>query len=188
MSGTGNCYDNAAVETFFNAPTPEELLKTNRAKPQRTITYKGETLTIDEWSVATGIPATTIKGRIANGWNIQRVLTQPIQIHTSRIDEQGRPKPRRKRGTRFTYSGKTHTVREWSKITGIDVATINYRLRKGWSPERALSEPISVSNSRKAQRIEGPGVVSNFGASKGTGGGTSAQDTSKITFSEREAS
>lgn len=46
----------------------------------------------------------------------------------------------------ITYNGVTRTVAEWAAITGIKSRTIAARLRKGWSPERALTEPLRESN------------------------------------------
>jgi hypothetical protein len=37
-----------------------------------------------------------------------------------------------------TAAGRTHTIAEWSRLTGIDANTIGGRLRRGWSAERAL--------------------------------------------------
>ncbi len=58
---------------------------------------------------------------------------------------------------------------------------------------RRLRSPLVGQRATKAHSfidryISSPGVGSNFGGSEGTGGGRSAQDTPKITFSEREAS
>lgn len=40
---------------------------------------------------------------------------------------------------RITYNGESHTLAEWSRITGISAFTIRNRIAKlGWSPERAL--------------------------------------------------
>lgn len=39
----------------------------------------------------------------------------------------------------YTYDGKTLSIKEWAKVTGIPVGTIVNRLRSGWSVERTLS-------------------------------------------------
>lgn len=38
----------------------------------------------------------------------------------------------------LTKNGETHTVSEWSKITGIKRSTINNRICRGWTDERSL--------------------------------------------------
>lgn len=46
----------------------------------------------------------------------------------------------------MTLNGKSHSISEWSRITGIKVATISYRMKKGWSVEDALTKS---SNDRE---------------------------------------
>lgn len=47
-----------------------------------------------------------------------------------------------KRNNRMlTFGGSTHTLAEWSDITGIKQATLFARLKKGWTIERALTTP-----------------------------------------------
>ena len=40
------------------------------------------------------------------------------------------------------YGGEVHTVSEWAHILGVSVGCLFSRLRRGWSDERTLSEPI----------------------------------------------
>lgn len=44
--------------------------------------------------------------------------------------------------TLLTWKGKTQSIVEWSEELGINKQTISTRLGRGWSAERALSEPI----------------------------------------------
>ena len=39
----------------------------------------------------------------------------------------------------ITFNGETKTLAEWAKITGINRATINSRLQKGWTIEKTLT-------------------------------------------------
>jgi hypothetical protein len=42
------------------------------------LTYQGRTLTMKEWSVATGINYRTLRSRInESGWSVERALTTP---------------------------------------------------------------------------------------------------------------
>lgn len=44
----------------------------------------------------------------------------------------------------IVYLGESHTISEWSDITGINKGTLRYRLDAGWTAERALTtKPIS---------------------------------------------
>lgn len=46
-----------------------------------------------------------------------------------------------RRNTLFlTANGETHTISEWSRITGIKRSTINNRIFRGWTHERALTK------------------------------------------------
>ena len=55
--------------------------------------------------------------------------------------------------TRFnrllTCNGETHTMSEWSEITGISQTTLSYRIHcLGWNDEQVLTTPINKSKSR----------------------------------------
>lgn len=50
----------------------------------------------------------------------------------------------------MTYHGETHNISEWADITGIDRRAILARLKRGWSDERALSEPVHRIKKRRA--------------------------------------
>lgn len=38
----------------------------------------------------------------------------------------------------LTVAGQTHTISEWARLTGIRASKIFKRLKRGWSPEKAL--------------------------------------------------
>lgn len=40
------------------------------------------------------------------------------------------------------FQGEVHSVSEWSRIVGISVGCLFSRLRRGWSVERILTEPV----------------------------------------------
>lgn len=42
----------------------------------------------------------------------------------------------------ITYNGKTHTVTEWAKILGYKKSTLELRLLRGWSIDKAFTKPI----------------------------------------------
>jgi hypothetical protein len=42
----------------------------------------------------------------------------------------------------ITFNGKTLTIAEWAKETGIKPGTIRQRLKRGWSTERALTQRV----------------------------------------------
>ncbi|MCS0460340.1 hypothetical protein [Rhizobium favelukesii] len=77
----------------------------------------------------------------------------------------------------YTFRGQRWLLKELSEITGIPACTIHARIRLGWTMEQALGSP--TPKQRRA------GVVSNLPAFEGTGAGSTAQETPKITFSEK---
>lgn len=53
-------------------------------------------------------------------------------------------KKRQKYGNKtiLEYKGENHSFRDWSIITGINQTTIQARIRRGWSAEKALTEGV----------------------------------------------
>lgn len=45
----------------------------------------------------------------------------------------------RRNNHRLLWRGSEKTIKEWSLVVGISPSTINWRLRRGWSVDRALS-------------------------------------------------
>lgn len=43
---------------------------------------------------------------------------------------------------RIVFGGAERTSHQWSEVTGIPATEINKRLGRGWSPERALTQPL----------------------------------------------
>ena len=44
--------------------------------------------------------------------------------------------------------GVSHTIAEWGDATGIQASTIWARLKTGWSPKRAVTEPAFVGHNQ----------------------------------------
>ncbi len=51
-----------------------------------------------------------------------------------------------KPGTVITHAGRTQNISAWAVEAGLNVSTLSYRLRRGWSMEEALKTPPSTSN------------------------------------------
>ena len=49
----------------------------------------------------------------------------------------------------LTFNGETHTFAEWSRITAIPYETLRWRTIRGWSSQRALTEPIHRTRKSK---------------------------------------
>lgn len=42
----------------------------------------------------------------------------------------------------LTHNGETHKLADWARLLHINESTLTYRLRRGWSVERALTEGV----------------------------------------------
>lgn len=95
----------------------------------------------DEWLVFENF----YKWSMVNGYDKNRSI--------DRIDSSGNYEPSNCRWTDsvtqanntsrnhfISYNGKTHTLAEWSKISGIPSDRIRQRLKKGWDIEKAIFE------------------------------------------------
>ena len=103
----------------------------NNKRNNHLITYKGITKTATQWAEEFGLNSQIITGRLKLGWSVEKALTTK--------------KMREKTGYRFfTYDGKTQTLSQWARETGINKRTLSYRIdRLGWSIEKALTTPSS---------------------------------------------
>lgn len=46
----------------------------------------------------------------------------------------------------ITFNGKTMNLMQWAKEIGVHYVTLHYRLKRGWSIERALTTPLQRRN------------------------------------------
>lgn len=101
----------------------------------------------DEWL---NNPQSFYDWAIANGYNSNLTI--------DRIDFNGNYEPsncrwvdmktqsnNRRNNHTITLNGVSHTLSEWSSLTGIEQSTIRARLKRGWSEEKALN-PIKFTN------------------------------------------
>jgi hypothetical protein len=103
-----------------------------------------------------------------------------IRNNVSELIKRSDIQPPREKGGRkamvITFNGLTLTLNEWADRCGVCRATLQQRLAKGWSLEKALTTPAL----RKRKRS--PGVAEDLQESAGTGGGSTARDLSEIEF------
>ena len=87
-----------------------------------------------EWSMANGYDEKLSIDRIDNDGDYSpqncRWVTQKVQSNNTRWNH------------KLTLNGESHTISEWASIKGIKANTLTYRIKRGWSIERALSEEV----------------------------------------------
>ena len=97
----------------------------------RMITYKGETLTLNEWEEKKGLTHGVVTYRLNAGWSIEKALeTAPHATKKNYIE----------------FNGYNRSVEEWSELTGIPRHNLYYRVRAGWSTEKTLTTPARQYN------------------------------------------
>ncbi len=73
-----------------------------------------------------------------NGWPANcRWATKDQQSNNTRANR------------KITFAGRTMNLSQWSLEVGINDDTISSRLKKGWTVERALTEPVPPRRKRK---------------------------------------
>lgn len=74
-----------SIETTLTTAVGEHRIHKPRAyRGGRLIEYNGKIQTLSEWAAETGLPRSTINGRLETGWSPAEALTKPIHPHNSR--------------------------------------------------------------------------------------------------------
>jgi hypothetical protein len=109
---------------------------------------------------------------------VQRRPLNPMAAQKRRRAPQPK-KPRTANGRPaklYTVDGITLPLSDWAVRIGMTASALHQRMRKGWT----IEEVVKVPPGRHR-----PGVVDNLPSFSGTGGGSTAQETTEITFSEK---
>ncbi len=102
----------------------------------------GETVGLAALAQSAVVNPRTLRARIKrSGWDIERALETPA--------------PPQKRAV-ITFNGETLPLLEWSRRTGLAPWVLRTRLRAGWSPARALTEPVHKENRPKRGKANLP--------------------------------
>ena len=93
-------------------------------------------MNLSDWSRATGLSSALICYRLRAGWSVSdAVLSAPDPGRWARGNGRQMARP-------WTLGGVTKTLQEWQLGAPVSLSTIYGRLRRGWSLERSISEPI----------------------------------------------
>jgi hypothetical protein len=149
------------------ATQPEQVDNRSNTK---LITHNGETLSLKEWAKKIGMSREALYARLyVNKWTVEEALTAPAnQKRKTRTEGEVLTRTSKVVQT-LTAFGRTQTIGEWAKETGLPPTTINMRMRCGtWTPEdivtvpkgarKGTGRPTGVKNKagRLAQPFETP--------------------------------
>nr|DAY71092.1 MAG TPA: PVL ORF-50-like family [Caudoviricetes sp.] len=106
------------------------VIQANNRRSNVYVEYNGESHTISEWSMITGIPYATLRKRLNDGWDIDKIFNTPVNDYIQTITNS---------------NGESHTISEWSMIIGLNRDLIYDRLYKqNWDVDKALYTPVST--------------------------------------------
>ncbi|MEO5756715.1 MAG: hypothetical protein ABIQ51_07645, partial [Mesorhizobium sp.] len=111
---------------------------------------------LSQWADHAGIQHATLRRRIKQGVTMEQALMVTHGERTLAV---------------HTIDGLSKTLPEWAAHAGIKYNALIARIHKG----RSLAEAVAMNRR---------GVPSDLAASVGTGGGSTAQESTNIGFSE----
>jgi hypothetical protein len=127
------------------------------------IKYRCKTQTIDKWAKELNMSEELIYGRYRSKLSAEKIFS--VNRLTNREAE-----------IYIKHQGKTRTIPEWSKITGLKKHTIHDRYSKGWSskeilkkiPARNKSQPSQIQITHEGQTYSIPEWAKTTGIKEGT--------------------
>lgn len=117
----------------------------------KTYTVGDRTLTLLQWSRASGMSKRTLRDRIEKGWSMEKALSEPTE-----------------RGPIYEFEGKCLNLKDWSRETGIPHKTLWHRLVKKGMPiqdalfDRRRKPSEGVFQDRQNTLEKHPGVIYTF--------------------------
>lgn len=118
----------------MNMPFHEAVVAPSQ-KPRRKVEYQGKQVTIKQLAMLTGVSYERLRARIIrDGQSVEQAVA-PVREKAKTL--------------MIEYNGRTLSVGEWSRITGLDDLTIRDRItKKEWSAARALTAPSKTYPDR----------------------------------------
>lgn len=119
----------------------------SRLYTSQLLTVGKERLTLREWSRITGIKTTTMYWRLKQGFKPEDVIAKPYKHARASFRQQA--------ASLLTVGKETHTLREWSSITGVKTTTMYWRLARDYKPEDVVASPkehVSLRHRHQCSR------------------------------------
>lgn len=146
--GHPDCPDCGPIGRSKNARWATAKEQGNNQERTVYLEWKGEKRCLTEWAEVIGIDYKCLWSRYDRGWSVEEILGQ----------QSGEPlkKPRPDRSLKIEYDGRSLTLVEWAKETGISHKTLSSRYYWGWETERILTEPTKPGRRAGRNYSQGP--------------------------------
>ena len=105
-----------------NVKWSEPKDSTNNRRCTRHVIVDGKRMAVESAAVILGCTGAALRDRLRRGATEEEAGRSPFKRHR-----------------KFTIDGETMTPTQWARHYGIPAATVNTRLRSGWSIEQALN-------------------------------------------------
>lgn len=102
----------------------------NNHRGNRIIEYNGESKTSTELAEEYNINPYTLRCRLNSGLSVEEALNNPIRENKNLVS---------------ISTGETHTITEWSILSGINRSTITGRINRNWDPNIAFTKGATNS-------------------------------------------
>lgn len=109
-----------------------QKVQQNNRSNNFTISCQGVTKTAAEWAKRSAYSASCIRSRIVRGYSAEDAI----------FGKDPRP-------VIITINGESHSMKEWSSITGQKYSLISSRVERGWDPVLAVITPARKGNYRR---------------------------------------
>ncbi len=103
--------------------------------------WKNDFMTFYNWAINNGYSDNLTIDRIDNNGDYE-----PTNCRWVTMSEQAN---NRRTNVILTHNGESHTIMEWSKITGINFGTLQNRVYSGWDDEKILTTPVKYREFHK---------------------------------------
>jgi hypothetical protein len=140
-----------------NVRWADKYAQNRNTRKNRIVTFRGKSQTVTEWANELGCNPQTVFQRLRK-WSSARAVSVDVAPRNKEL---------------VTFRGKSQPVTAWARELGIHYAVLGSRLKRGWSVERALTEPVVHRDLVSAKSAKANGIpVATFHKRKRKGWST----------------